>query len=156
MILRSASPAIAAALLCLSTASVAGTFGELSAARALQDHGPAVQPPACPPYCPLPMRPPAVEDGRPAQAAAAAPYLVVPVPAPTGYPPFGAGPAGAPGGPIPIWSFGQITSMSNPYDPWGLNTPFMRVPWSTPMSGWTNAAAWNWWRERSGAPPSNW
>ena len=53
-------------------------------------------------------------------------------------------------------TFGQVNSMTDPFNPWGLSTPFMFVPWTTPLSGWTNAQTWNWWRERSGALPHNW
>jgi hypothetical protein len=53
-------------------------------------------------------------------------------------------------------TFGQVTSTTDPFNPWGLSTPFMFAPWSTPFSGWTNAQTWNWWRERSGALPPNW
>ncbi|WP_081533474.1 hypothetical protein [Rhodovulum sp. P5] len=156
MIVRS-SLALAAALFCAPVAGSAGTFGELSAAKA---RPPVQEPPAatCPPYCPVApyYAPPAAEGGLRRGYVTGQPYMVAPVPPPTPYPPLVTGPGGEPGGAIPIWSYGQMTSMSNPYDPWGLSTPFMHVPWSTPLSGWTNATTWNWWRERSGASPGNW
>ena len=75
--------------------------------------------------------------------------------APPAYPP--SGPAGsAPGGPLQLATFQQVNSTTDPYNAWGLSTPFMFVPWSTPLSGWTNAQTWNWWRERSGAPSYGW
>ncbi len=64
--------------------------------------------------------------------------------------------ADLPRGQLQLETFGQINSTTDPFNPWGLSTPFMFVPWSTPLSGWTNAQTWNWWRERSGALPPNW
>ncbi len=61
-----------------------------------------------------------------------------------------------PGGALQVWSFGQQNSTTDPYNQWGLSTPFMFVPWSTPLSGWTNAQTWNWWRERSGIRSPLW
>lgn len=63
---------------------------------------------------------------------------------------------GLPNGAIQLWSFGQINNSTDPYNPWGLSTPFMFVPWSTPLSGWTNAQTWNWWRMRSGVRSPAW
>lgn len=57
------------------------------------------------------------------------------------------------------WSYGQVNAASDPFYVWGLRTQGMYVPWSTPMSGWTNAQSWNWWRGRagdSGPPPPLW
>jgi hypothetical protein len=48
------------------------------------------------------------------------------------------------------WSYGQVNASSDPFFIWGLRTQGMYVPWSTPMSGWTNAQSWNWWRGRAG------
>ena len=64
--------------------------------------------------------------------------------------------ADGPNSPLMLWSFGQYNSGTDPYNPFGLSTPYMRVPWSTPLAGWTNSQTWNWWRERSGALPRNW
>ncbi|MEZ5713850.1 MAG: hypothetical protein R3D85_00985 [Paracoccaceae bacterium] len=64
--------------------------------------------------------------------------------------------ADGPNAPLMLWSFGQLNSGTDPFNPYGLSTPYMRVPWSTPMAGWTNSQTWNWWRERSGALPRNW
>ena len=145
-------PTLLVSAVALSAAgATAATFGELSQAAPQPAPVTAAPAPTCPPYCA-----PAAEGALPSAPPGAQPYVSVPAPVPMGYPPFGAGPGTAPGGPLPAWSFGQINSMSNPYNPWGLSTPFMYVPWSTPMSGWTNAATWNWWRERSGAPPGTW
>ena len=55
-----------------------------------------------------------------------------------------------------IWSFGQVNNTTDPFNQTGLSTPFMYVPWSTPLSGWTNAQTWNWWRERSGTRSPLW
>jgi hypothetical protein len=57
------------------------------------------------------------------------------------------------------WSFGQVNAASDPFYVWGLRTQGMNVPWSTPMSSWTNAQSWDWWRRRagdSGPPPPLW
>ncbi len=57
------------------------------------------------------------------------------------------------------WSYGQINAASDPFYVWGLRTRGMYVPWSTPMSSWTNAQSWDWWRRRagdSGPPPPLW
>ena len=69
--------------------------------------------------------------------------------------PFGRD-AHLPGGPTQLWTFGQINQTTDPFNQAGLSTPFMFVPWSTPLSGWTNAQTWSWWRERSGARSPNW
>jgi hypothetical protein len=74
---------------------------------------------------------------------------------PTPYLPFGPN-ASLPHGQLQLSTFGQVNSETDPFNPWGLSTPFMFVPWSTPLSGWTNAQTWNWWRERSGALSRNW
>jgi hypothetical protein len=85
----------------------------------------------------------------------------------TGYPAYGNTamymlPAGSSGLPDPRqvrWSYGQVNAASDPFYVWGLRTQGMYVPWSTPMSGWTNAQSWNWWRTRagdSGPPPPLW
>ena len=63
---------------------------------------------------------------------------------------------GLPNGPVQLWTFGQINNSTDPYNAWGLSTPFMFVPWSTPLSGWTNAQTWNWWRTRSGVRSPAW
>lgn len=64
--------------------------------------------------------------------------------------------ADLPQGQLQLATFGQVNSTTDPFNPWGLSTPFMFVPWSTPLSGWANSQTWNWWRERSGALPRNW
>jgi hypothetical protein len=57
------------------------------------------------------------------------------------------------------WSYGQVNAASDPFNTWGLSTQGMYVPWSTPMSAWTNAQSWDWWRNRAGdagPPPPLW
>ncbi len=71
------------------------------------------------------------------------------------YLPFGPE-ADLPHGRLQVWSFGQVNSTTDPFNSSGLSTPFMFVPWSTPLSGWTNAQTWNWWRERAGVQPPYW
>ena len=79
-----------------------------------------------------------------------------PMPAsPRPYLPFAPN-ADLPHGQLQLATFGQVNSTTDPFNPWGLSTPFMFVPWSTPLSGWANSQTWNWWRERSGALPRNW
>jgi hypothetical protein len=81
---------------------------------------------------------------------------MAPMPAsPNPWLPFGQD-AELPHGRLQLDAFGQVNSTTDPFNRWGLSTPFMFVPWSTPLSGWTNAQTWNWWRERSGALPRNW
>jgi hypothetical protein len=92
--------------------------------------------------------------GGPAAATAPMP-LIRPRPQTNHFVDFGRDPY-RPDVPLRSETFGQVNSMTDPYNPWGLSTPFMFVPWSTPLSGWTNAQTWNWWRERSGAPPPGW
>ncbi len=64
--------------------------------------------------------------------------------------------ANLPNGRLQVWTFGQVNSTTDPFNSSGLSTPFMFVPWSTPLSGWTNAQTWNWWRERAGVQPPYW
>lgn len=64
--------------------------------------------------------------------------------------------ADLPNGRLQVWTFGQVNSTTDPFNSSGLSTPFMFVPWSTPLSGWTNAQTWNWWRERAGVQPPYW
>jgi hypothetical protein len=59
---------------------------------------------------------------------------------------------GLPAGRQVRWTYGQVNASSDPFNVWGLSTPHMFVPWSTPMSGWTNAQTWDWWRNRAGDP----
>lgn len=66
---------------------------------------------------------------------------------------------GIPDGRQVRWSYGQVNAASDPFYIWGLRTQGMYVPWSTPMSSWTNAQSWDWWRRRagdSGPPPPLW
>lgn len=155
-----------AAFLLATGAASAATYGELSngapagGPQFAYPAGPyAVAPgaPACPPNCfaptpihggpegspPMPLDLPGAATMPPMQTSAR-PFL-----------PYG--PTGdLPHGRLQLWTFSQVNSTTDPFNPWGLSTPFMFVPWSTPLSGWTNAQTWNWWRERSGALPRNW
>lgn len=93
-------------------------------------------------------------------------YPVVPRPAygggPAGNSAMYLPPSGGNGMPDPRqmrWTYGQTNAASDPYWIWGLRTQGMYVPWSTPMSSWTNAQNWDWWRTRagdSGPPPPLW
>ena len=85
----------------------------------------------------------------------------------TAYPAYGttamymlpSGNAGVPDGRQVRWTYGQVNAASDPFYVWGLRTYGMYVPWSTPMSSWTNAQGWDWWRNRagdSGPPPPLW
>jgi hypothetical protein len=159
-----------------ATSADAATFAELSGGPS-PDYGafvagpyttPPYGPPAAPaygqpgPYAPYsaanpqgPVAPPAArgQEGAP-PVALDAPAFPPPAPPPR-YASNGPG-AAAPNGPLTLASFQQVNSTTDPYNAWGLSTPFMFVPWSTPLSGWTNAQTWNWWRERSGAPSYGW
>ncbi len=88
-------------------------------------------------------------------AAATTPPMPLIRPGPNHFQDFGPDPY-RPNVPLRLETFGQVNSTTDPYNPWGLSTPFMFMPWSTPLAGWTNAQTWNWWRERSGALPGNW
>jgi len=144
----------------------AATYSELSAMQGAQPPyppgpypaGPYSQPPVaggCP-QCGAPAfsggpqgAPPAALD---APGAASLPSTWT-SPAPNL--PFGRE-ANLPHGRLQVWSFGQVNSTTDPFNSAGLSTPFMFVPWSTPLSGWTNAQTWNWWRERAGVQPPYW
>ncbi|RYH08674.1 hypothetical protein [Tropicimonas sp. IMCC6043] len=165
--LRETVPAALGAFVLAAFGQTAGaaTFGELSNGSALPMAG---SPPyaagpystvpgqVCPPNCiaaptPIIRGPEGVPPGGPGITpyiphAAATPRAFLPV---DSY-------AGGPDTQLLLWSYGQINNTTDPYNPWGLSTPYMYVPWTTPFSGWTNATTWNWWRERSGALPRNW
>lgn len=153
----------------------AATFGELAAGRG----GGAAYPAS--PYGPGPYGPnaygqgsygPADRDCPPCGPTAppATPQGAMPapldMPAAAQVPPGGWTPPQAylpfnhqnnlPAGRLQVWSFGQVNSTTDPFNSAGLSTPFMFVPWSTPLSAWTNAQAWNWWRERAGVQPPYW
>jgi len=172
-----------AAVLLTATTGNAATFGELNGNGPANMAGAAPAYPAgpyagapvyCPPNC-IPASPQFAAPGYPAPPVAAMQMRR----GPEGVPPMdpGASPDGpfipsmaanpraylpfrqyadGPNAPLMLWSFGQINATTDPFDRYGFSTPHMRVPWSTPMAGWTNAATWNWWRERSGALPRNW
>jgi len=130
------------ALLLVSTAAVAATYPELSEQRAAR-------------------RATAVGYGN--GYGGAMPYGANA----TAYPAYGnsamfmlpKGTNGLPDARQVRWSFGQVNAASDPFFVWGLRTQGMYVPWSTPMSSWTNAQSWDWWRRRagdSGPPPPLW
>ena len=69
------------------------------------------------------------------------------------------GTSGRPDARMVRWSYGQVNASSDPFNTWALSAQGLYVPWSTPMSGWTNSQTWNWWRERAGdagPPPPLW
>lgn len=103
---------------------------------------------------PLRSGPEGVPPGDPG-ASPEGPFVPSLAANPRGYLPFRSY-ADGPNAPMMLWSFGQYNAGTDPYNAFGLSTPYMRVPWSTPMAGWTNSQTWNWWRERSGALPRNW
>ncbi len=149
-------------------AAAAATYSELSAMRSGQ--APGIYPPS--PYAAGPLAtPPGVgscpQCGQPSFSGG--PQGVPPTPldapgaaslpsawtSPKPYLPIR--PEGnLPNGRLMVWSFGQVNSTTDPFNSSGLSTPFMFVPWSTPLSGWTNAQTWNWWRERAGVQPPYW
>lgn len=162
-----------------ATPAAAATFGELSSSRG---YGPSMQgyapgafapPPQVAPYpsgayAPAPMACPPYCGGQPqgfggpeglspdAFSSNPTPYdIPTEMEAPRLYMPM-QGSGDLPHNRLKLWSFGQFNSTTDPFNPYGLSTPDMFVPWSTPLSGWANAQTWNWWRERSGALPRNW
>lgn len=171
------------ALILASSAASAATYTEL-AERNAQRHFPA--PPSYPvyggvsiqPYAPAYPQPYPAYGYQPTAAANYAPTGYAPQAAPGGYPYGSAGgsyypqqpgnsamamlPAGSNGLPSPRqvrWSYGQVNASSDPFNAWGLSTQGMYVPWSTPMSSWSNAQGWDWWRNRAGdegPPPPLW
>jgi hypothetical protein len=74
---------------------------------------------------------------------------------PTATPYLPTGGNGLPSGRQIQWTYGQVNASGDPFNVYGLSTPHMFVPWSTPLSGWANAQSWDWWRARAGdAGPS--
>ncbi|HUO53099.1 MAG TPA: hypothetical protein VMU18_00040 [Rhodoblastus sp.] len=174
--------ALASALaLAAPSGARAATFGDLAAGR---DGGPDYAQPSyapnayAPNYAPNSYPPgpyaPAPYSGAcpncPSAALAGGPQGAYPAPLnppasaqippggwtpPEAYLPFGPQ-ANLPNGRLQTWSFGQNNSTTDPFNLTGLSTPFMFVPWSTPLSAWTNAQTWNWWRERAGVQPPYW
>jgi hypothetical protein len=157
---------LAFALLRLDTqGSMAATYGDLSGAG-----GPAPMPYPAGPYAAAPGSAfgsafgpaalPPISGGpegvlpAPLDAPGAA-SLPSPWTSPAPNLPLGRD-AALPHGRLQVWSFGQVNSTTDPFNAAGLSTPFMFVPWSTPLSGWSNAQTWNWWRERAGVQPPYW
>lgn len=149
----------------LATPATAASWGDLAggavavppqAAWAAGPHAATPQPGACPQCQPMPAAGGA--EGVPPAALDAPGTATLP---PSWYVPPEAGlpmtrDGRLPNGALQVWSFGQMNQSTDPYNQWGLSTPFMFVPWSTPLSGWTNAQTWNWWRERSGVRSPLW
>lgn len=153
----------------LAAPAGAATWGELTSGNGGgQQNGYPVGPYAVGPYATAPQpgacwqcQPPAMIGGPqgvpPSQLDAPAmsqlpPQALIP---PDAYLPFGRE-GRLPSPQTQIWSFGQVNNTTDPFNQTGLSTPFMYVPWSTPLSGWTNAQTWNWWRERSGTRSPLW
>ena len=171
------APFLIAGLLCAATPVGAATYGELSQGAApafapapMASPAPAPAPQAWPggPYAPSPQvgacgqcstqpMPSGAQGVPPAMLDAPGIASLPPswfVPPEAGLPVTRDG--RLPNGAIQMWSYGQVNQTTDPYNAWGLSTPFMFVPWSTPLSGWTNSQTWNWWRERSGARSPAW
>lgn len=155
--------AVLAAVGAAATATQAATFGELAGGGGqggpVYAAGPYVAAPgaSCPPDCYHPQSPiyGGPEGALPDAAGSAMPYMPPAAANPRAFLPLD-GNGDTPNDQLRLWSFGQVNATTDPFDPAGLSTPYMYVPWSTPLSGWSNAATWNWWRERSGALPRNW
>jgi len=171
------------ALILASSAASAATYSEL-AERSAQKRFSAPAPyPAnsgvsIQPYAAAYPQPYPAYGYQPAGAANYAPAGYAPPPSPGAYPYGGAAgayypllpgnsampmlPVGSNGFPNPRqvrWSYGQVNASSDPFNAWGLSTQGMYVPWSTPMSSWSNAQSWDWWRNRAGdegPPPPLW
>lgn len=118
----------------------------------------APAPMSCPPYCSAQPQGFGGPEGVSPDSFSGSltPYdIPTPMMAPRLYMPM-QGNGDLPHNQLNLWTFGQMNSTTDPFNPYGLSTPDMFVPWSTPLSGWANAQTWNWWRERSGALPRNW
>jgi hypothetical protein len=148
-----------AALGALAATAEAATFGDLAGERAT-DQGQAPMgaiPGAACPNCGASelFGGPQGDIPRPLDAPAAAQIPPGGWTSPRAYLPFG--PAGdLPNGRLQVWTFGQVNSTTDPFNSAGLSTPYMFVPWSTPLSAWSNSQTWNWWRERTGVQPPYW
>ncbi|EEW25318.1 hypothetical protein [Rhodobacter ferrooxidans] len=167
--IRSTAPARATVVFLVLTGAAlpawADTFGELSASRAPNgaaqyggyNAGPYASAPGgdCQPLCQGNGFSGGAEGTLPTDPGYGQPYISPLAANPRAYLPYGQR-GDQPNDQMMLGSFGQINATTDPFNPWGLSTPYMFVPWSTPMSGWTNAQTWNWWRERSGALPRNW
>ncbi len=103
----------------------------------------------------------AVYQPYPSQPAYAAPQMAYRSPGSAGGALYmlQSGPNGLPDARQIRWTYGQVNASSDPFNTWGLSGQGLYVPWSTPMSGWTNSESWNWWRNRAGdagPPPPLW
>jgi hypothetical protein len=135
-----------AALMALAATAQAATFGDLAGAREARPPEPVITPDMFGAQGAIP---------RPLDAPAAAQVPPGGWTSPHAYLPFG--PAGdLPNARLQTWTFGQVNSTTDPFNSAGLSTPYMFVPWSTPLSAWSNSQTWNWWRERTGVQPPYW
>lgn len=157
---------LALAIGSVTPAAMAATFGELSGGMPSPGFpsysaGPYAVPPSaggCPPYCaPVPAPLYGGPEGQLPGGNAMPNVYDLPTMGTNPNPFLPIDSYGRiPHNQLSLWTFGQVNSTTDPFNPWGLSTPYMFVPWSTPMSAWSNAQTWNWWRERSGALPRNW
>lgn len=145
---------------CASLEASAGTYGDLA--------GRAVSPRGAPVYIPAAMGTPTNLGGQPMSFGPAVggyyetgvypppsfgyPFATYPMPEYTPY----ARSQHLPPPQLQAWSFSQLRTTTNPYFGWGLYTPYMWVPWSTPLSSWSNAVTSEWWRTRALGPNGNW
>jgi hypothetical protein len=142
-----AALAAVAALTALAATAEAATFGDLA--------GPREAPPSEPIITPGMFGGPQGAIPRPLDAPASAQVPPGGWTPPQAYLPYG--PAGdLPNARLQTWTFGQVNSTTDPFNSAGLSTPYMFVPWSTPLSAWSNAQTWNWWRQRTGVQPPYW
>ncbi|MGO8740194.1 hypothetical protein [Rhodoblastus sp.] len=135
-----------AALWTMVAGASGATFGELAGAREAPPPEPVMTPDmfGAQGAIPLPLDAPASAQVPPGGWTPPQAYLPN-------------GPAGGlPNARLQTWTFGQVNSTTDPFNSAGLSTPYMFVPWSTPLSAWSNAQTWNWWRERAGVQPPYW
>jgi len=160
-----------ATLSCACATALAATYGELAGMRGQAAPG-VYSPPSAPGVYAVPSAPGAYAAPRPSGAlypgyvggpqmmpgygmTGGYPGASTTARWPTAMPYVPTGADGVPTGRQLQWTYGQVNASSDPFNVYGLSTPYMFVPWSTPLSGWTNAQSWDWWRSRTGdAGPS--
>ncbi|MGV6820500.1 MAG: hypothetical protein ACWA5T_08385 [Parvularcula sp.] len=145
---------------CWGTGGFAGTYGDL-AGRAVSAQG-------APVYIPVAVGPSSYPSGNPMGSGPAGrsgfadgfypppsfgyPFATYPMPEYTPY----AQAQRLPPPQLQTWSYSQLRTTTNPYFGWGLYTPYLWMPWSTPLTSWSNAVTSEWWRTRALGPTGNW
>ena len=50
------------------------------------------------------------------------------------------------------WSYGQLSSVDNPYSWWYLDNRYVWARWGNPLAPWTSSEVSDWWRRRARIP----